>query len=298
MIRAEDLTIRYGRTVAVDGLSLQAHAGEVLALVGPNGAGKTSTMEALEGYRRPVSGSVEVLGQDPFRAARRIAPYLGVMLQQGGVYPSMGPAEVLSLFAAYYPDAADTDHLLERLGLAEVAETPWKRLSGGEQRLVALGLALVGRPTVAFLDEPTAGVDPTARQQVRAIVRELADAGACVVLSSHDLEEVEAVADRILMIDRGRAVAQGSPGRMGDRPEEIRFVAPPGLDKAALAAEMGGTVSESTPGRYRLSGEATPSRVAQLTAWLADRGVMVLELRTGSETLPEVFTRLTGRRDP
>jgi ABC-2 type transport system ATP-binding protein len=295
-VRVDGLTIRYGRVVAVDNLSLEARHGEVLALVGANGAGKTSTIEAVEGYRRPASGTVRVLGLDPTKQMPELAPRLGVMLQQGGVYPSMTAAEVLDLFAAYYPTPADPAGIAERLGLSRVADTPWKRLSGGEQRLVALGLALVGRPSVALLDEPTAGVDPTARQEVRAVVRELADAGACVVLSSHDLEEVEAVADRVLIVDKGRAVAEGSPGRLTEGPEEIRFVAAPGLDKAALATAMGGTVSESTPGRYRLSGLASPDRVAQLTAWLAGEGVLLLELRTGSESLPEAFRRLTGSR--
>jgi len=272
---------------------LSAVAGEVLALVGANGAGKTSTIEALEGYRRPDSGSVEVLGLDPRKDRAKLAPRVGVMLQQGGIYPSMSPAESLALFAAYYPEPSDPVAIAERLGLAAVADTPFKRLSGGEQRLLLLGLAIIGRPSVAFLDEPTAGVDPRARLEVRAIVRELADAGACVVLSSHDLDEVEAVADRVIMIDRGRAVAEGAPGQMAESPEEIRFVASPGLDKADLAGHMGGTVSESTPGRYRLTGEASPERVARLTAWLAERGVLLLELRTGSESLPEVFARLS-----
>ncbi len=267
--------------------------GEVLALVGANGAGKTSTIEALEGYRRPSSGTVEVLGLDPRKDRAKLAAHVGVMLQQGGVYPSMSPAEALTLFAAYYPEPSDPGAILERLGLSTVADTAFKRLSGGEQRLLLLGLAIIGRPAVAFLDEPTAGVDPRARLEVRSIVRELADAGACVVLSSHDLDEVEAVADRVLMIDRGRAVAEGAPGQMSESPEEIRFVASPGLDKAALAQLMGGTVSESTPGRYRVTGEASPDRIARLTAWLAERGVLLLELRTGSESLPEVFARLT-----
>ncbi len=233
---------------------------------------------------------------DPAKQMRAIAPDIGVMLQQGGVYPSMGPAEALELFASYYSSPNDPAALLERVGLEAAAATPWKRLSGGEQRLLSLALAVVGRPKVAFLDEPTAGVDPDGRSEVRALVRELAASGTCVLLASHDLDEVEAVADRVLIIDRGRLVAEGSPQGLADRPREIRFTAPPGLDKPALAAAMGGTVTESTPGSYRLIGEVTPERVERLVRWLAERDVLLLELRTGGESLREAFARLVIRR--
>ena len=295
-IEVTDLVVRYGPLTAVDGLSFNAEHGEVLSLLGPNGAGKTSTVEALEGYRDLAGGSVRVLGADPAKEMRRLAPDIGVMLQQGGVYPSMTPTEAVTLFASYYPDPNEPAALLERMGLGAAGSTPWKRLSGGEQRLLALALAVVGRPKVAFLDEPTAGVDPQARTEVRALVRELAASGTCVLLASHDLEEVEAVADRVLIIDRGRKVAEGAPGHLSDAPQEIRFTTSPRIDKAALAATFGGTVAESTPGRYRLTGEVTPKRVANLVAWLADRDVLVLELRAGGESLRETFARLVSRR--
>lgn len=295
-IEVHDLVVRYGALTAVDGLSFNADHGEVLSLLGPNGAGKTSTVESLEGYRKVAAGSVRVLGADPATDMRRLAPDIGVMLQQGGVYPSMTPAEALRLFASYYSSPNEPTALLERMGLGAASGTPWKRLSGGEQRLLSLALAVVGRPKVAFLDEPTAGVDPDARTEVRALVRELASSGTCVLLASHDLEEVEAVADRVLIIDRGRKVAEGAPGQISDAPEEIRFTTSPGIDKPALAAAFGGTVAESTPGRYRLTGEVTPARVADLATWLAERDVLVLELRAGGESLRETFARLVNRR--
>lgn len=297
-VEVDDLVVRYGALTAVDGLSFGADHGEVVGLLGPNGAGKTSTIEALEGFRPVASGSVRVLAMDPARQMRAIAPDIGVMLQQGGVYPSMAPAEALALFASYYSSPNDPAALLERVGLASAAATPWKRLSGGEQRLLSLALALVGRPKVAFLDEPTAGVDPDGRSEVRSLVRELAASGTCVLLASHDLDEVEEIADRVLIIDRGRLVAEGSPQGLADRPREIRFTAPPGLDKPALAAEMGGTVTESTPGSYRLIGEVTPERVERLVRWLAERDVLLLELRTGGESLREAFARLVTHRPP
>ena len=295
-IEVRDLVVRYGPLTAVDGLSFTANHGEVLSLLGPNGAGKTSTVETLEGYRDVAGGSVRVLGADPAREMRRLAPDIGVMLQQGGVYPSMTPTEAMTLFASYYSDPNEPAALLERMGLGAAAGTPWKRLSGGEQRLLALALAVIGRPKVAFLDEPTAGVDPEARTEVRALVRELAASGTCVLLASHDLEEVEAVADRVLIIDRGRKVAEGAPGQLSDAPQEIRFTTSPGVDKPALAAAFGGTVAESTPGRYRLTGDVTPKRVAELVGWLADRDVLVLELRAGGESLRETFARVVDRR--
>lgn len=297
-VEAHDLVVRYGALTAVDRLSFAADHGQVVGLLGPNGAGKTSTIEALEGFRSVSSGSVRVLGKDPATQMRDIAPHIGVMLQQGGVYPSMSPAEALELFASYYASPNDSAALLERVGLGAAARTPWKRLSGGEQRLLSLALAVIGRPQVAFLDEPTAGVDPDGRAEVRALVRELASSGTCVLLASHDLDEVEEVADRVLIIDRGRLVAEGSPRGLTDRPQEIRFSAPPGIDKPALAAAMGGTVTESTPGSYRLVGEVSPERVEKLVSWLAARDVLVLELRTGGESLREAFARLVNRGEP
>ncbi|HVT77763.1 MAG TPA: ABC transporter ATP-binding protein, partial [Acidimicrobiales bacterium] len=170
-VTVSDLVVRYGDVVAVDGISFEAAAGEVTALLGPNGAGKTTTIETAEGYRKPSAGSVRVHGLDPVADARALLPRLGVMLQRGGIYPSMGIAQALRLFAAFYADPASPDELLERVGLTgRVAKTPWRRLSGGEQQRASLALALIGKPDVVFLDEPTAGVDPQARQLVRAVI--------------------------------------------------------------------------------------------------------------------------------
>ncbi|MGH9153775.1 MAG: ABC transporter ATP-binding protein, partial [Acidimicrobiales bacterium] len=205
-VEARDLVVRYGPVVAVDGVSFDAAAGEVVALLGPNGAGKTSTVEALEGYRRPASGRVRVLGLDPCSQRVALAPSIGVMLQRGGVYPALGALDALRLFASYYPDPDDPGTLLDRVGLTAVAGTRWRRLSGGEQQRLSLALALVGRPSVAFLDEPTAGVDPAGRQAVRAAIAELRDRGACVLVATHELEEAERLADRVVIVDRGRVV--------------------------------------------------------------------------------------------
>ncbi|MDP9386528.1 MAG: ABC transporter ATP-binding protein, partial [Actinomycetota bacterium] len=239
-VEVRDLVVRYGDVVAVDGVSFTAGAGQVVALLGPNGAGKTSTIETLEGYRRPSAGRVRVLGLDPVAHRAALASRVGVMLQRGGVYPGMGPLDALRLFAAYYDDPEDPVALLERVGLTAVAATPWRRLSGGEQQRLSLALALVGKPVVAFLDEPTAGVDPAGRRAVRSVVSDLRDRGACVLLATHELDEAERLADHVVIVDRGRVVAAGTPAQLaaggaGGVERRIRFEAPTGLDTAALA---------------------------------------------------------------
>jgi ABC-2 type transport system ATP-binding protein len=186
-VEVTGLIVRYGppgTPAAVDGIVLVAAAGEVLVVLGPNGAGKTSTVETLEGYRRPAAGQVRVLGLQPIADHAALSGRIGVMLQRGGVYPMLGPRRVLDLFAGYYPDPVPADELLDLVGLRSVAATPWRHLSGGEQQRLSLALALVGRPEVAFLDEPTAGVDPEGRIAVRAVVAGLRERGVCVVLTA------------------------------------------------------------------------------------------------------------------
>src|SRR4051794_19025596 len=176
-VEVSDLVVRYGARPAVDGLSFSAEAGQVLALLGPNGAGKTTTVETIEGYRSPSAGNVRVLGLDPVAGRRKVVPRIGVMLQRGGVYPGMNAVDALDLFAAYYDEPDDRDDLLELVGLTAVSPTPWRRLSGGGQQRLALALALVGGPEVAFLDEPTAGVDPSGRLAIREAIAGLRDRG-------------------------------------------------------------------------------------------------------------------------
>ncbi len=290
--------VRYGDVTAVDGLSLRAERGQVLALLGPNGAGKTSTVETLEGYRRPAAGSARVLGLDPVAEHRRVVARMGVMLQRGGVYPVMGPRRALQLFAAYYDDPEDPEALLDMVGLRAVARTPWRRLSGGEQQRLSLALAVVGRPEVVFLDEPTAGVDPEGRMAVRQVITDLRARGACVVLTTHELPEVERVADDVVIVARGRAVARGTVAELSAAGGDggIRFEGPAALDLSGLDAALGdeaGTVTEDRPGHYRVAGEATASRLALLAGWMEDRDLPLTELRAGRRSLEEIYLRVT-----
>lgn len=296
-IEVTDLVVRFGPIVAVDGLSFSAEAGSVLALLGPNGAGKTTTVETLEGYRRPGGGFVRVSGLDPIADRAALRPSIGVMLQRGGVYPAMNSREALKLFASYYDDPADPVALITTVGLDDVANTPWRRLSGGEQQRLSLALALVGRPRVAFLDEPTAGMDPTARQTLWSVVRELRDSGVCVLLTTHYLEEAERLADNVVIIDGGRLVGEGSPAELmaSGASADIRFGGPPGIDVAALGTRLGAPVIETRPGEYRVETGATPAAVAALTGWLAEHDLPLADLRAGRQTLEDVFLRLTGQ---
>ena len=296
-LSVDELVVRYGAKTAVDGISFAVEDGTVLALLGPNGAGKTSTVETLEGYRRPTGGTVRVLGLDPVADRAAVVPRIGVMLQRGGVYPTMPAGAVLRLFASYYGDPVPPDELLDRLDLRGVAGTPWRRLSGGEQQRLSLALALVGRPRVAFLDEPSAGMDPAARRVLWEVIRGLRDEGVAVLLTTHDLEEAERLADAVVILDGGRVVAAGSPDELmrSGGADHIRFGGPAGLDTVALAAAVGGPVAEDRPGEYVVSLPGTPANLAQLTAWLAEHDVTVADIRSGRQRLEDVFLRLTSQ---
>jgi len=293
-IDCDGLVVRYGTKTAVDGLSLRAEPGQVLALLGPNGAGKTTTVETLEGYRRRHGGTVRVLGLDPGQNQRRLAARMGVMLQDGGVYPVLGARRALRLFARYYAAPADPEALLERVGLTAVAATPWRRLSGGEKQRLALALALVGRPEVVFLDEPTAGVDPEGRLVIRDIVAGLKADGVCVVLTTHELPEAERLADEVVILAGGRAVARGTVAELaaGAAGTAIRFAGPPGLDTAAVATAVGvadDDVVEEGPGRYVVAGVASADRLARLAGWLEEQNLPLADLRTGGGSLEEAY---------
>jgi ABC-2 type transport system ATP-binding protein len=293
---------RYGTVQAVDGLTFSIAVGEVFGLLGPNGAGKTTTVEILEGYRRADAGSVRVLGVDPWRDGRRLRPQIGVMLQEGGLYPGIRPLEALRLFASYYDDPDDPDRLLDLVGLRDAEHTLVRRMSGGQQQRLSLALALVGRPSLVFLDEPTAGMDPHARVTTWALIRELRDRGATVVLTTHAMDEAEQLCDRVGIVHHGQLVAYGTPSELTtSAAADLRFstIAGLDLDKLAHAVDLPPErVQEPRAGQYVIDEPATPRLVAALTAFLDDQDVLITELRVGRGTLEDVFLRLTGEETP
>jgi ABC-2 type transport system ATP-binding protein len=298
-IEVAGMTKQYGAVRAVDNLSLTVEHGEVFGLLGPNGAGKTTTVEILEGYRRPDAGHVRVLDLDPWRDGRYLRPRVGVMLQAGGLYPGIRPLEALELFAAYYDDPDDPQRLLDLVGLRDAERTLVRRMSGGQYQRLSLALALIGRPTLVFLDEPTAGLDPRGRATTWALVSDLRDRGTTIVLTTHAMDEAEHLCNRVAIIDHGRMVGLGSPAELtaDAGTDDTRFSARPDLDRASLAVALAvdpARVNEPRPGAYVVGAPATPELVAALTAWLRDRGVTLGDLQAGRRSLEEVFLRLTS----
>jgi ABC-2 type transport system ATP-binding protein len=300
-VSVNGLRKRYGERSVVDGLSFSVGAGTVFALLGPNGAGKTTTVEILEGYRRRDEGEVRVLGLDPARAGAELRGRVGLMLQGGGVYPQARPREILHLYARFYRNPQDPDALLEQAGLADAASTRYKVLSGGQKQRLGLALALLGRPELAILDEPTAGMDPAAKAATRELISGLRDAGTTVLLTTHELADVERMADRIAIIDRGRIVANGSVAELAaSAAPRLRFRLEQALapaDGTALVASLGGGSlrDDGGPGRYLVEGlDSSPALLATLTAWCAGRGLLIAELRTTGATLEERYLALTG----
>jgi ABC-2 type transport system ATP-binding protein len=306
-IAVRGLRKSYAGRAAVAGIDLDVATGSIVALLGPNGAGKTTTVEIIEGYRRADAGEIRVLGLDPWRDARALRGRVGLMLQADGIYPQARPGEILDLFARFYRDPIDPRALLEAVGLADSARVPYRVLSGGQRQRLGLALAIVGRPELVILDEPTAGMDPAAKTATRALVGSLRDAGASILLTTHELADAERLADRIAIVDRGRIVAEGTPDELTGAVPRLRVrVARPltdgdrlGLESvlqsgrsAAVAVRV---VDDGGAGRYRVDGqEAGPELIAALSAWCAENGVHIVELRAGGSTLEERYLELTG----
>jgi len=303
VVEVEDLVVRYGRgrsaVTALDGLTLTAARGQVTAVLGPNGAGKTTMVETCEGYRRPSAGTVRVLGLDPIRDRRRLLPRLGVMPQSGGAWPGARAEELLRHVARLYAHPLDVDMLVERLDLASCRRTPYRRLSGGERQRLSLAMALVGRPELAFLDEPTAGLDPAARRATWELIEELRADGVSVILTTHLMDEVERLADQVYVVDHGVVIASGTPAELTTRgaANTLRFRGPAGLDLRSLVAALPEdcAVSEPSPGHYLIVGKIDPHLLATVTAWCAAHGVMPDALAVERHTLEDVFLELTGR---
>jgi ABC-2 type transport system ATP-binding protein len=291
---------RYGSATAVDGLSLTAGRGEVTAILGPNGAGKTTTIEVCEGYRRADAGTVRVLGLDPAQDAARLKPRVGVMLQAGGFPPAVPAGEYLRTLSRFHVKPHDPAWLLDIVGLTSHAKTPYKRLSGGQQQRLSLAAAVLGRPDLVFLDEPTAGMDPQARHATWDLVTALRHDGVSVILTTHFMEEAERLADHVVIIDHGQVVADGAPAQLTGSAGQLRFRAETALDIDSLLTALppGSAAKESPAGHYLIEvpdGVVKPALLAAVTAWCADRGVLPRSLQIESRTLEDVFLELTGK---
>ena len=299
VLQVDGLVRTYGRVRAVDGVTFSVGRAELVTVLGPNGAGKTSTLDACTGFARPDGGTVRVLGLDPWRQAARLRPRIGVMLQAGGSHAAARTGEMLRTIAGCFARPHDPDMLLEVLGLQAVARTPVRRLSGGQVQRLSLAMALVGRPELLFLDEPTAGLDPQARHLVWDLLRAARSDGVAILLTTHLMDEAELLSDRVVIVDHGRVVAQGAPGELtgGSDHRQLRFAAAPGLDLELLRLALpdGFAVRETGSGRYLVEGEIVPATVATVTSFCAQVGVLPGELQVNQRSLDDVYLELTGR---
>jgi len=301
-VLVDGLVMRYGDTTAVDSLTLTVDTGTITAVLGPNGAGKTTTLETCEGYRAPQQGSVRVLGLDPRRQARALLPRIGVMLQEGGAWSGARAPEMLRHIASLHAHPVDPVVLEERLSLGECGRTPYRRLSGGQKQRLGLAMALIGRPEVVFVDEPTAGLDPGVRRTVWELFSELRDDGVTVVLTTHYMDEAERLADQIHIIDRGRLIASGTPIALtrGGTASTIRLVVtkpfPPGAPvslKVALGADIEVVLLDELS--LIVTGPADASTLAKVSRWCEENDVLPESLTLGTRNLEDVFLELTGR---
>jgi ABC-2 type transport system ATP-binding protein len=293
-IRIDGLTKRYGDRTVVDNLSLRVEPGQILALLGRNGAGKTTTVECAAGFRRPDSGTVRILDADPLRRRAQVTSKLGVMLQEGGAYQAATPREMLQLYAALYPSARGVDEMLGLVDLTERAGNRFRTLSGGEKQRLNLGLALIGRPAVVFLDEPTAGMDPAARRRTWEVISQLRADGVAVLLTTHYLDEAQRLADIVAIVDGGRLLALDAPQALVSGGGSVVVTSPDPVDTQALSAAVAAPVTSDGAGRYVVQADA--DRVADITAWFAGRGLTVTGVTTQPRTLEDVYLSLTGQQ--
>ena len=296
-VSVSDLAKSYGPLRAVRDVAFTVERGQVFALLGPNGAGKTTTIEILEGFRRRDAGRVEVLGVDPGdrRTDRWLRSRLGIVLQELAVEPYFSVRQVLARSAGFYPHPRPVDEVIELVGLAEKADVRVKKLSGGQQRRLDVGLGIVGRPELLFLDEPTTGLDPSGRRATWDLIAQLTEDGTTVILTTHYMDEVEVLADRVAVLAGGRIVASGTPRSIGGRDvgtATIRF-------RLGAGAEATGLPAPAQPvagGELEIRTDDDVGVLHALTEWALGRGVELTGLTVSRVTLEDVYLRLT--REP
>jgi ABC-2 type transport system ATP-binding protein len=297
-IRVENLRKSYGALRAVDDVSFEVEGGEVFALLGPNGAGKTTSIEILEGFLRRDSGEVSVLGVDPGQRhqQRWLRTRIGVVLQELAVESFFTVRQVLERNAGFYPNPRPIDEVIDLVGLSEKADARVKKLSGGQQRRLDVGLGIIGNPELLFLDEPTTGLDPAARRTTWELIRTLSSEGTTVLLSSHYMDEVEALAQRVAVLARGHIVASGSTATLGGRDKgqvTIRFTLPHGVAVSELPvapSALDGVIAE-----IRTDDELVV--LCQLTTWALERKVALAGLSVTRESLEDIYLSL-NRQTP
>jgi ABC-2 type transport system ATP-binding protein len=298
VISARNLRKAYGSNEAVRGIDLEVRSGEVFAFLGPNGAGKTTTVEILEGYRERDGGEVSVLGSDPVAADRSWRQRVGIVLQECRMEPKLTVRETLRMYAGYYGAPREVEETIDLVGLAAKAGERAERLSGGQQRRLDVGVALIGDAELLFLDEPTTGFDPSARRQFWDVVAGLRELGKTVFLTTHYMDEAQALADRVAVIADGRLVGEGTPDELGGRGEaasEISFALPEGVAASELPAAVAGAVASGNGRMLLRTTDPTPV-LNQLTGWALERGVSLSRLEVRRPTLEDVYLELTGDR--
>jgi ABC-2 type transport system ATP-binding protein len=299
VISVQGLRKSYRDLEAVRGIDLEVGAGEIFAFLGPNGAGKTTTVEILEGYRERNGGEVSVLGIDPQAADRAWRQRVGFVLQESRLVPELTPRETVELYAGYYSSPRDVDETVALVGLAEKADVRTSKLSGGQQRRLDVALALIGDPELLFLDEPTTGFDPSARRHAWEMIGGLRDLGKTVFLTTHYMDEAQALADRVAIISGGRIVATGSPEDLGgDRQgrTEISFRLPAGVRAPDLPFAVR-TSARIDAGAVSLTADDPIPLLRELTNWAGERGVGLPGLTVGAPTLEDVYLELTEQAD-
>jgi ABC-2 type transport system ATP-binding protein len=303
VIEIDGLRKVYGEVEAVRDISFSVAAGEVFCLLGPNGAGKTTTTEILEGYRARSAGEVRVLGHDPEDGERALRERVGIVLQEAAAQAELTVAEVLTMYGRYYPrrrPARELVELVELVGLAGKESQRVKLLSGGQRRRLDLALALVGDPDLLFLDEPTTGFDPSARRQAWSTIKDLCALGKTVFLTTHFMDEAQALADRVAVMVDGRIVALGTPAEIGGRdtaPTEIDFALPAHVDLSDLPALEGAEVTETAPGRVHVITREGLRSAHELTGWALERGVELRGFAVSQPSLEDVYLRLTENQE-
>ncbi len=300
MISARNLHKSYGDFEAVRGIDLEVTAGEVFAFLGPNGAGKTTTVEILEGYHDRSAGEVSVLGVDPNDATRAWRERVGLVLQECRLTPELTVREAVAQYAGYYPSPRDVDETVRVVGLAEKAGARTSKLSGGQQRRLDVALALVGDPELLFLDEPTTGFDPLARRQAWEVIGSLRDLGKTIFLTTHYMEEAQALADRVAILAAGRIVAQGPPDQLGDREQratEISFRLPQGVGRDELPATIRADAQVGGP-EVSISVQDPVPALCELTGWASERGIGLPGLEVKRPSLEDIYLELTGDHPP